>query len=270
MPAQAHTLKLATWNLDWLTQRPKADPGVPADVGRRTQADFQHLQSYARHLNADVIAFQEADSPATAALVFPPAQYRILMTQDPIAQNVGLAIRPDIQAEIHPELTALNVYPPNAPHPLRGGLDVTLTRNGTSLRVLVIHLKTGCWDQPLTQREHSCPTLLQQFKILDDWALERQDEGEPFAILGDFNRRLTEHDPLMQILNADAPMTLTTAGYASPCWGGEYFIDHILLGNAARSWLEPGSLRVMTYKADPAARSALSDHCPVSVRLSTP
>jgi endonuclease/exonuclease/phosphatase family metal-dependent hydrolase len=243
---------------------------LPSDVGRRTDTDFARLASYARHLNADVVALEEIDGPQVAARVFPPERYQLILTPDAIVQRTGIAVRRGIGVTVNAELSALNTYGNDAPHPLRGGLDVTLTEGRARLRVLVVHLKTGCWDQPLSQRAHSCPTLLQQFRIIDDWALERQDEGEAFAILGDFNRRLTEHDPMMAMLDADAPMMLTTAGYASPCWGGEYFIDHILLGNAARTWLEPSSLRVMTYRESPDIRSALSDHCPVSVRLDLP
>ncbi|EHH69184.1 endonuclease/exonuclease/phosphatase family protein [Gluconobacter morbifer] len=73
----------------------------------------------------------------------------------------------------------------------------------------------------------------------------------------------------MQHIEADAPVLLTTADKASPCWGGEYFIDHILLGNAVRTWLRPDSLRVMTYRQD-TDPAGLSDHCPVSVHLDWP
>ena len=53
--------------------------------------------------------------------------------------------------------------------------------------------------------------------------------------------------------------------------GGGSFIDHILAGGAARSWMVPDSLRVMVYRetAD-AAKEQLSDHCPVSVRFRLP
>ncbi len=38
-----------------------------------------------------------------------------------------------------------------------------------------------------------------------------------------------------------------TEGRSSPCWGGEAFIDHIVLGNAARDWLQPDGCGVLTY-----------------------
>jgi exonuclease III len=66
-------------------------------------------------------------------------------------------------------------------------------------------------------------------------------------------------------------LTRATEGRASPCWGGEAFIDHIMLGGAAREWLQPDTLRVLTYRETGAEwQQRLSDHCPVSVRLRVP
>ncbi|MFT8808462.1 endonuclease/exonuclease/phosphatase family protein [Gluconobacter sp.] len=268
-PVSAHTLKLSTWNMDWLTLRPSGDGALPDDVPGGEHRDFSKLAAYARHLDSDVVAFEEVDGPTAASRVFSSRTYQIILTPDPVVQRVGVAVRRNLQVTVNDELSALNVAAPDAPHQLRGGLDVTLSDGRANLRLLVVHLKTGCWDQPLNQRKHSCPTLYQQVRILQDWMLERQDEGEAYAVLGDFNRRLTLHDPLMQQIEAETPVTLTTAGRASPCWGGEYFIDHILLGNAARDWLVPDSLRVMTYKNDKVP-AGLSDHCPVSVKLEMP
>lgn len=267
--ACARTLKLSTWNMDWLTLRPSGDPALPDDVPGGENRNFSKLADYARHLDSDVVAFEEVDGPIAASRVFSSRIYQIILTPDNVVQRVGVAVRRDLHVTVNDELSALNVAAPEAPHQLRGGLDVTVSDGSSNLRLLVVHLKTGCWDQPLSQRQHSCPTLYQQIRIVKDWMLERQDEGEAYAVLGDFNRRLTLHDPLMQQIEADTPVTLTTAGKASPCWGGEYFIDHILLGNAARQWLRPDSLRVMTYRND-TRPDGLSDHCPVSIQLDMP
>jgi len=270
--ARSRSLKLATWNMDWLTTRPVGDPSLPPDVGRRSADDFHHLADDARRLNADIVGLQEIDGDDVARRIFPPDRYALLLTTASLPQRVGLAVRKGLMVERHPDIEALNVAMPGDPHQLRAGLDATVIDDGVRLRLLVVHLKTGCWDAPMGERGHSCPILERQIRIVADWILERQDEGEAYAVMGDFNRRLTLHDPEWAVLSADAPMTLTTAGRASPCWGGEYFIDHILLGNAARDWLVPDSLRVMLY-GGPSGQSVderahLSDHCPVSVRLS--
>ncbi|AQS84836.1 endonuclease [Acetobacter aceti] len=263
-------LRITTWNMSWLTARPASDPALPEDIYHRSPDDVRRLTDYARRVDADIVGFQEVDGPEIAARVFPPTRYHVYMTSDPVVQRVGVAVRNSLAVERHPDLTDLNVYPPSAPHPLRSGLDITVSDGKASLRILVLHLKTGCWDNPPDERKHACPTLRRQYEIISDWILERQDEGEAFAIMGDFNRRMTPGDPFFLELSQSAPLLLTTAGRASPCWGGEYFIDHILLGGQASGWLVPDSLRVMTFKGVEETPRNTSDHCPVSVELSPP
>jgi hypothetical protein len=70
-------------------------------------------------------------------------------------------------------------------------------------------------------------------------------------------------------------MRRATEGFSNPCWlrdgQGRAFIDHILLGLRAADWLIKGSFRVFSYtERDPALRDVISDHCPISVRLSLP
>ena len=67
-------LKLATWNLEWLTTN---DRDLPADVHPKQPEDIDLLRRYAGELDADVIAVQEVDGPAIAARVFPPDRYSI-------------------------------------------------------------------------------------------------------------------------------------------------------------------------------------------------
>lgn len=75
-------LKLATWNLEWLTTRPKGDPGLPEDAGPKAAEDIEALRRYADVLDADVVAFQEVDGPEVAARVFTPDRYVIVTTGD--------------------------------------------------------------------------------------------------------------------------------------------------------------------------------------------
>ncbi len=267
--AQAEPLKVSTWNLDWLTTRTRAEAHLPSDVHPRRPEDFTRLSAYAAKLGADIVAFQEVDGPQAAAMVFDPARYTILTTDQPVTQRVGIAVRRAIPVTRNPDVTALDVEP-TARFPLRDGLDVTLTLPGNHpLRVLVVHLKTGCQTDDLaTSTRPQCGLLAQQIPPLAAWAAARRQEGIAFLLMGDFNRVLDDPETLGAALDAAAAPTRATQGRANPCWDGEPFIDHIFAGGAARAWLVPGSLRVQVFQeTDPALKSHLSDHCPVSIRL---
>jgi endonuclease/exonuclease/phosphatase family metal-dependent hydrolase len=263
--ASAAELKLATWNLEWLTAR---DHDLPQDAHPKRPEDIDLLQHYAIELNADVIAIQEVDGAAIAARVFPPDRYSIHMSRDRVVQRVGIVVRRGIHYDVNPDLTSLDVDPT---HALRSGVDITLDLQ-PPLRVLAVHLKTGCFDYRLTGRMgRNCTELSEQLPPLQDWIRARQAEGIAFAVVGDFNRHMDGHDQFWAALSGSAPLIRATEGHASPCWGGESFIDHIILGGAARDWLEPDTLRVMTYRETGEEwKERLSDHCPLSVRLRLP
>jgi endonuclease/exonuclease/phosphatase family metal-dependent hydrolase len=262
----AAELKIATWNLDWLTNRPTGDRGLPSDVTTRSEEDFDRLAQYARELNADLIAIQEVDGFPAASKVFPKDQYSIHMTRDHVIQRVGIVVRRGLHYDINPDLTAL------AEHHLRSGADITLHLGGSDLRVLAVHLKKGCRDQPLLKaKSEPCEELKDQIEPLSEWIAERKAEAVPFIILGDFNRWMDGSDAFLGSLREAAPLVRATEGRSSPCWGRENFIDHILAGGAAATWMQPETLRVMTYReTERSWQDRLSDHCPVSVRLSVP
>jgi len=264
--AFAAELKLATWNLEWLTDRGNR---LPADVRPKQPEDVALLRRYADELDADVIAVQEVDGSAIAARVFPPERYSIHLTRDHVVQRVGLVVRRGISYSINPDVTGLEVDPGRQ---LRSGADITLQLAHGSLRVLALHLKTGCFDERLDRtKSRACGELREQIAPLRDWIAARSVEGVPFAVLGDFNRHMDGRDQMWAVLRQVAPLVRVTEGRASPCWGGEAFIDHILLGGAARDWLQSDTLRVLTYRETGAVwRQRLSDHCPVSVRLRIP
>ena len=263
------SIKLSTWNLEWLVDEISPESRTaPLDSPTRAPADYALLATFAVHLNPDLAAVQEVDSTRSIAFVFPAKTYTAFTTDDAVLQHVGLAVRAGLDVTRHPDVQALDITAPTAPHHLRSGLDMTVHFGHANLRVLVIHLKTGCWDDPPEQTRHACPLLIRQFKILSDWISERTQSGEAFAIMGDFNRRLNAHDPLFLILQKKAKLDLTTSGYASPCLGGSYFIDHVILGGPAIDWKDPNSLSVMPIPQGDGHQ--LSDHCPVSVTLHIP
>lgn len=268
-PARAETLKISTWNLDWLTARGHAEANLPADVHVRAPEDFTRLAAYARKLAADIVAFQEVDGPTAAALVFDPARYTIVTTDQTVTQRVGLAVRRDISVRRHADYAALDVEP-GAAFPLRDGLDATLTLpGGRQLRILVVHLKTGCQTDSLTNSHRpQCLLLARQISPLAEWVVARRREGAAFLLMGDFNRVFDEPEELGAALARAAPLVRATTGFANPCWDGDPFIDQIFAGGAAAGWIVPNSLRVQVFhETGDRWKQHLSDHCPVSIRL---
>jgi endonuclease/exonuclease/phosphatase family metal-dependent hydrolase len=271
-PADAAPRKLTTWNLTWFTTNPTPTER-PADAPNRTPTDIAALRAYADKLNADIIAFEEVDGATSAARLFPPEQYNIVTIHENVAQRVGLAVRRPIEIRPQPDITALDVEPPDAPFHLRYGLDAILALpGGASLRILAVHLKTGCiMDAIPAGTRRACTLLERQIPPIAAWLTARAAEHVPFALLGDFNRDFDQPEALSTAITQAAPVLRATAGTSDPCWGGGAFIDHIFLGGPARAWLVPGSLRVLTYgNRDPADKDRLSDHCPVSITLNPP
>lgn len=268
-PPPADSLKFATWNLNWLTARPTGAPGLPPDVKSRAPDDFALLRQYALELDADVIAVQEVDGREAASKVFPLDRYSIHMTRDRLMQRVGLIVRRGLRYDINPDATAIAGNP--VLH-LRSGADITLRLPSGPLRLLAVHLKTGCAAQPLQKtNRRSCNELREQEAPIQAWIAARVTENTPFLILGDFNRWMDGKDHFLAALRQAAPLVRATEGHSSPCWGAETFIDHILAGGEAAKWIRPDTLRVLRYReTDAEWKERLSDHCPVSVRLSLP
>jgi endonuclease/exonuclease/phosphatase family metal-dependent hydrolase len=264
--AHAGELKIATWNLNWLTAR---QAGLPSDVKIREPEDFDRLHAYAEELNADVIAIEEVDNADIARRLFAPETWSIHMSHDHVRQRVGIVVRRGLAYDVNPDVTAIALDP--VAH-LRSGVDITLHPPAGPLRVLAVHLKQGCQYAAFGRAPRTvCVTLMAQFDVVAQWITARRDEGVPFLVMGDFNRDLDKNDPFIKTIDAPTPLTRATEGFTSPCWGHESFIDHILIGGPARAWVVPNSLRVLAYReTDPAWKERLSDHCPVSLRLQVP
>lgn len=275
-PAHAADLKLASWNIAWLTLKPAGHPDLPRDLYTRVPQDFSLLRHYADRLAADVVALQEIDGVEAAARVFDPARYAIHLTDERDVQRPGFAVSRTLRFIANRDLAELDIRA-GARRSLRRGADITVEGpGGARLRLLSVHLNAGCREDAFGAGGTSdCEGLARQAEIIARWAAAREREGVAFAILGDFNRRMHERDDFLRIVEASAPVLRPTAGLSSPCWsdarGGRPFISHMLLGGPAREWLLPRSFAVMTYaERERSYRDRLSDHCPISVRLNLP
>lgn len=260
--ASPRVLKVATWNLEWLN----AESG--SGTVRRTDADYARLRQYAERLAADVIAVQEVDGEEALRRVFDDAVYDYHVASQPGVQRTGFAYRSSLRVTRNPDYDALDVGG------VRVGTDLTVLVNGRSLRLLSVHLKSGCFDEPLSTAGNDCTKLAAQLPLLEQWVDARAAANEPFVVLGDFNRRMRTGEAFYSELDdgdpENADLTLVTDGRTSRCWGGEYaqFIDHIVVSRDAAPWLVAGTFAQRDYDAaDATFKATLSDHCPLVVSI---
>jgi endonuclease/exonuclease/phosphatase family metal-dependent hydrolase len=263
-------LHMVSWNLEHLAET-NASGCRPRD-----DADYAALKAYVMTLDADIVAFQEVESVKAAQRVFDPAVYDIIMEMRPGTPNskppcngnaqyrlnrqaTGFAVRKGLLVDRHPDVVALQDGDPN----LRSGVDITVASpHGAPIRLLSVHLKSGCAGGSTGA---SCETLNRQVNVLESWVEARANEAAPFAILGDFNRRLAlPDDPMWAVLDGPpGPTDLSlAAGIETPKCDPRYtsFIDHIVVDPRLAS--EARSFQEFTYPGE-----RLSDHCAISLSV---
>ncbi len=258
-------LRIATWNLAWLNRR-SHEGKIP-----RSDADYARLARYARQIDADIVALQEVDGEQAARRVFDPAVYAFHFTADAeTPQRAGFAYRKGLEVRAYPDAVGLAVEGTGT----HRGADIGVSLGSRRLRLLSIHLKTGCWSDSPAAGTDACEILAKQVPPLEAWIDARAREGVPFAVLGDFNRRFDPGDPIWADLDdgnpPEARLADVMAGHESRCWNGEHpsFVDHIVLGRRASGWLVRGSFQQLLFDpADLSHRQVLSDHCPVWIVL---
>ena len=285
-------LKLATWNLEWFMKpetlraltpactppdapRDGARRSVPCDVAHelaRSHEDIAALRRYARGLDADVVALQEIDGADAARLVF--TDYEFCFSGRVAVQNNGFAIRRGLKYSCGPDLLGLSLQ-----DDVRRGVELRLFPGTASeLRLLSVHLKSGCARDVLDSTRPSCVELARQVPALEGWIDNQVREQRAFAVLGDFNRDLRrepagislwseidDHDPP----GADLVNTATGQTFQNclPSQTFSGYIDYILLDRRMARGLVENSFGRELYRPRDAGRRKLSDHCPVFIRL---
>ena len=275
LPGPSH-LRIATWNLEHLNDTDGAGC-VP-----REQADYDAIADRIREIAPDVVAFQEVENAAAALRVFPASHWHVEVSTraEPAGpsrqcwslpgqylehQATGFAIRRQIAYQRNPDLYSLG----DLAATLRWGTDITVTFGGRQLRLLSVHLKSGCWSAEQDSdpsRTNTCATLSDQILDLREWADDREEEGIAFGILGDFNRRFAVSDDRAwnELSPESSPLELLTADLEFQCDERfEEFIDHIVLDADATALLVPQSTREWPRHDEH------PDHCAVSADLAT-
>jgi endonuclease/exonuclease/phosphatase family metal-dependent hydrolase len=288
-PAQ---LKIATWNLEWFmkpeTLRALTPACLPADAPRdgaqravpcnvvaelaRSHEDIAALRRHARRLDADVIALQEVDGEEAARLVFPG--YQFCFSRRVALQNNGFAVRQGLRFDCGPELGELSLN-----DDVRRGVVLRLFPDTPQeMRLLSVHLKSGCSRDALDSTKPSCVQLAAQVPALERWVDAQAGQHKPFAILGDFNRDLRREPPGVSLWGdiddgdppaSDLVNTAEGQGFqnCSPAQTFSGYIDYIVLGRQMARGLVPGSFGRELFRPKDALRRKLSDHCPVFIRL---
>jgi endonuclease/exonuclease/phosphatase family metal-dependent hydrolase len=304
---RATDLRLATWNMDWLltpadraelgshcmAQQPRSDQhDIPCTPGKpqpptRTSADFDALTHTAIQLRdtikADVVALQEVDGPQAAKQVFRQGWTLDCFVQRAHPQKVGFAIREGTPYRCNGDLSALDVDGST-----RAGADITLYP-GTprEVRLLAVHLKSGCFDGKLDRQFVPCQRLRQQVPVLERWVDDRVREGKAFAVLGDFNRHLDkdarypagpdESQPfnLFNALSDNDPpgavlLRATEGADSIPCDADDRhkggYIDDLLVSESLAKRATQRQFSRVTFAPEDRGR-LLSDHCPVVYSL---
>jgi len=156
------------------------------------------------------------------------------------------------------------------------------------MTLMNVHLKSGCPEGPISESATAdCVSLAAQVAPLEAWIDAQASAGRRFAVLGDFNRRLSrERGPARdaagrlqnlwaEIDDRDPPaadlVRLSEKLPFTKCVSNDpytSFVDEIVLGRDLASRLRPGGYVRITYSDADARERRLSDHCPVGVELS--
>lgn len=298
-PPPGVRVRIATWNIANLhAETGQHLPGRP-DAAARSDADYARIARYIAGLEADIVAFQEVNGPPAARRVFPEDKWEIVVS-DRYDEDLttgretdhiytGVAVRRDGAAAFIAGQTydALSVdhTEGGVTRPTRRGTEVLVELpNGEPLQIMSVHLKSGCHQGRLdAPTAPACETLSRQRAPLEAWIDALTEEGTPFVIAGDWNRRIDIHgaqDHLWGEIDDGDPAPLDLFRFpenmTSPCLfrtpdHRPRPIDFIVLDEQAARWVDVSSAAIVDFREeDKPARRQISDHCPVTLDLFVP
>ena len=267
-----HSLRIAAWNIEHLA----ASPGL--GCAPRDDAGYQLVADVIEQVDADVWLVQEVENEQALAHVFDPEAWTFHVEDRPDTgtgpacrgrddgnrlrmQRTAIVVRNGVEHTRGVDLAALDVDQRGF---LRHGVNISIERDGTTLDLMSVHMKSGCFSG---DQSNDCPTLFQQVPVLESWADERSQAGHAVIIGGDFNRRLeSANDLVWQDIDDGDPVDWMVAGEGiGPQCDPRYreFIDFLVMNENASAIAAEDSFRETTF--DEGRRA--SDHCPISITL---
>lgn len=277
----ANNLKIAAWNVEHLNGA--------NDVGciPRQDSDYAYIAGRIADLDADVVAFQEVESEKAARRIFPKKFWNVVMSdrpnttgdQGPICWGMedkrlrhiatGFAVKRGISFEKNESFSDLSA----GDEFQRWGTDISVNHGDQSVRLLSVHLASGCWGAEQDRdasRQKICTTLDVQFDQLVKWVGSRNAANESFVVLGDFNRRLALDGDwaATRLMATELQTRLVTKalrdGVAKAAWCDERYadlIDHIVVSESIAELVDFGTLK------EHSRQRPSPDHCIISVEL---
>nr|WP_275665614.1 endonuclease/exonuclease/phosphatase family protein [Vibrio sp. Isolate30] len=268
-------LSISSWNIEWLS----TNEAVNKMSVLRDEQDFDQLAHHFEQLNSDIMAFQEVDDIDAIRRVVGP-DYRIVMSDrassrykanqfQGVNQYTGFVVRQNVEVINKPDIKLET----RSGSKLRFASYIVAEYQDKPVHLLSVHLKAGC--SGAYKRNNNCDRLKQQAKLLNDWIVEREEKQQAYAVLGDFNHNLSYRgDWLWSVLSDNNQAQLATRSTPAECkvrsnrnknktHQFRSLIDHIIVSGD----LNTSSTKQYVFPSQDVLKYFLSDHCPVSTRL---
>lgn len=177
---------------------------LPIHTRAAQQQKTSKIKNTIKMLGADIYALQEFTNRQALLEIFDPNIFKIFTSENQnISQNIGFAIRKKIIGKNTPPkinvIDSLSIFSDDG-HQLRPGLQLDINLSGFDLRILNVHLKSGCSTRSITaptkktdtkdkikKFTKACKLFAKQIQILEKWIEGQQNKN--VILLGDFNRQ---------------------------------------------------------------------------------